>query len=178
MRKPYTLPRIISALVSLVAILGLFLPYLSSTEEYGKYLEGRGEDKVYESADLTAAEMKELSWFEYSKVYYQSRDEMYSGESYIGIFYAVLFAAPGILGVLTLLCAMGKKATLMGLLSILMGISLRLINWDVVDRGIMPSSGMVWGISHVLYYPCAVVLFVCAIWLFIAKRRAKKGRLQ
>lgn len=45
---------------------------------------------------------------------------------------------------------------------------------SVVDCGIMPSYNAVWGVVHVYFYPCAALLFVCALWLFVAKHRMKK----
>lgn len=175
MKKRLLLPRLIGIMVSFVAIVGLFLPYIASTEEYGKYLEAKGTEKIYDHVDLTAQDVKELSLFEYSKVYYQGRQEIFRDDAE-GIFYSVIFAAPGLLGLLTLICALRKRAIPMGILALLMGGAIYLINWDVVDRGIMPSMNRVWGISHSLYYPCAVILFLCSIWLFAAKRKAKKEK--
>lgn len=167
------IPRLVAIIVSLVAVAGLFLPYITSTEEYGHYLEAKGDQKVYDNVDLTAQDTKELSLFEYSRVYCQGRQEIFRDDAE-GIFYAVVFAAPGLLGLLALICALRKQAIPMGILSLMMGGAIRLINWDVVDRGIMPSMNRVWGISHSLYYPCAVILFLCSIWLFVAKRKIKK----
>lgn len=175
MKNRLLLPHVIGMIISLVAIAGLFLPYIASTEAYGEYLKTLGPMKIYDTIDLTAQDTKELSLLEYSKTYYQGRQEIFRDDAE-GIFYAVLFAAPGLLGLLTLICALRKRAIPMGILALLMGGVIYLINWDVVDRGIMPSADRVWGISHSLYYLCAAILFFCSIWLFIAKRKLKKEK--
>lgn len=175
MKNRLMIPRLIAIIVSLVSVIGLFLPYIASTEEYREYLEAKGAEKIYDNVDLTAQDTKELSLFEYSKVYYQGRQEIFRDDAE-GIFYAVIFAAPGLLGLLTLICALRKRAIPMGILSLTMGGMIRLINWDVIDRGIMPSTNRVWGITHSLYYPCAAILFFCSVWLFVIKRKMKKER--
>lgn len=173
MKNRLMIPRLIVIIVSLVSVIGLFLPYIASTEEYREYLQAKGAEKIYDNVDLTAQDTKELSLFEYSKVYYQGRQEIFRNDAE-GIFYAVIFAAPGLLGLLTFICALRKRAIPMGILSLVMGGAIRLINWDVVDRGIMPSVNRVWGISHSLYYPCAVILFLCSIWFLVTKHKMKK----
>jgi hypothetical protein len=49
-----------------------------------------------------------------------------------------------------------------------------LVNGDLVDRGIMPSSNYVWGISYYLLYACVAVIALGASWMFAAKREMKK----
>lgn len=100
MKNRLMLPRLIAIIVSLVSVIGLFLPYIASTEEYREYLEAKGTEKIYDNVDLVAQDTKELSLFEYSKVYYQGRQEIFRDDAE-GIFYAVVFAAPGLLGLLT-----------------------------------------------------------------------------
>ena len=174
MLKSIRFPVAIAFIIAGIAILGAFLPYVSCCDEYKlEYFDAHGDEKVYESSDLTFADCRELSLWDYARLYYQAGEEIFK-EKPAGIFYAVLFLLPGAIGIFCMFWALCKRATPLILNSIAMGASLWIINWDVVDRGIMPSSDLVWGISHVLYYPCAVVIFVCGIWLFVGKHRIKK----
>ena len=168
-----TFPRVLAVIASLVAIVAFFLPFISATPEYAKYMDTRASEKIYDSTDITVGDMKDMSLFEYAKVYAQAGQEIYHDPS-AGIFYAVLIGAIGVAAVLTLLFALGKKPVLMMIFSIVMGGVFYLVNWDFIDRRIMPDSNRVWGISHSLYYPCAALLLICAIWLFIAKRTENK----
>jgi len=75
---------------------------------------------------------------------------------------------------LVLLAAWGKKPILTLILDFLMASAFYLINWDFVDRRIMPDSRRAWAISYNLYYPLAAIIAICAIWMIIEKRRAKR----
>ena len=173
MKKACILPRLVLFLISLVTIAGCFLPYISMTDEYRQYLDVIVDTKISDNIDITARDIKDISLFKYSKTYYQGRQEIFHDDA-SGIFYAVLFATPGFLGFLILCCSLRNRGIPVLLLSLLMGGIMYIINWDVLSRGIMPSSNAKWGISHTHYYPCAAILFVCGIWLIIAKRIAKK----
>ena len=173
MKNRALLPCIIAAIVAMVAIAGLFLPYIGSTPEYADYLNSVSNQKPFDTADITAASSVYLSLYEYAKTYWQGSDEIF-GSKAGGVFYAILFASPGIFGFFALLCALRKKGIPLILQSLIIGGLSYLINWDVVDRGIMPYDGRVWGISHSLYYPVAGMLLICGVWIFIAKHKMKK----
>lgn len=173
MKNRALLPCIIAAIVAMVAIAGLFLPYIGSTPEYADYLNSVSNQKPFDTADITAASSVDLSLYEYAKTYWQGSDEIF-GSKAGGVFYAILFASPGIFGFFALLCALRKKGIPLILQSLIIGGLSYLINWDVVDRGIMPYDGRVWGISHSLYYPVAGMLLICGVWIFIAKHKMKK----
>lgn len=173
MKSRVVIPRVIALIVALAAIAGLFLPYVRATEEYSEYLNSISDQKALEPTDLTATDIIELSLFEYAKTYYQGAEEIFHDKAE-GIFYAVMFVTPGIFGFFALLCALRRKGIPMMLQALLVGGSIWLINWDVVDRGIMPDYRLVWGITHSMYYPIAVVLFICGAWIFCAKHKAKK----
>ncbi len=70
--------------------------------------------------------------------------------------------------------ALGKKPILTLFWDILMAGAFWAINWDIVDRGIMPSGDAVWGIAYYVYYPVAAIISVAAIWMFTIKKRNKK----
>lgn len=173
MKNHILLPCVIAIIVAIVSIVGLFLPYIGSTPEYTEYLKTVPNQKPFEWADITTADSVDLSLYEYAKTYYQGGEEFF-GNKAEGIFYAVLFASPGIFGFFALLCALRKKGFPLFLQSLFIGGLSYLINWDVVDRRIMPQEGRVWGISHDLYYPISIILLICGIWIFIVKHKMKK----
>ena len=94
-----------------------------------------------------------------------------------GILYAVIMASASGFAVLVALAALGKKPILTLILDILMAASFYSINWDFVDRRIMPNANRVWGLSHYLYYPIAALIAVGAIWMFISKHKEKRAAL-
>jgi len=173
MKNRILLPCIVAAITAMISIAGLFLPYIGSTPEYADYLNSVSNQKPFDTADITAATSVDLSLYEYAKTYWQGSDEIF-GNKAVGVFYTIIFVSPGIFGFFALLCALRKKGIPLILQSLIIGGSSYLISWDVVDRGIMPNYGRVWGISHVLYYPVAGILLICGVWIFIVKRKMKK----
>ena len=173
MKNRILLPCIVAAITAMISIAGLFLPYIGSTPEYADYLNSVSNQKPFDTADITAATSVDLSLYEYAKTYWQGSDEIF-GNKAVGVFYTIIFVSPGIFGFFAMLCALRKKGIPPILQSLIIGGSSYLISWDVVDRGIMPNYGRVWGISHVLYYPVAGILLICGVWIFIVKRKMKK----
>ena len=173
MKNHTRLPQLLALMISVITIVGFFLPYISSTSEYAAYLKSHGDETVYSESDVKIRDLDNVSMFEYSKIYFQGGQEIFH-DTLPGIFYGVVFSLPFAMGILALLCSLRKHATPLLFISALMFYVIRMLNWDTIDRGIMPSSGRTWGITHMMYYPCAVVLFVCGIWLFVAKWKTKK----
>lgn len=169
-------PRFIALIVSLIAIAAFFLPYISATEAYRQRIDALGDtadESAYKTVHVSYSDVKDLSMFEYARIYLLGGKEVL-GNQQAGVFYGVLFLAIGLFALLILLCALGRKPVLILLFDILMGGAFFLINWDFVSRGIMPSSDRLWGVSYYVYYPCAVAILVCAIWMFVLKRRMKR----
>lgn len=171
-----TIPRIIAIIAAVVAFVAFFLPYISATDDFRTYINAHADEKVYSSVDVTIGDMADMSLFTYARVYLQGGEEIFrsSGE---GIFYGILMFSVAGFALLVILAALGKKPVLTLIFDLLMAGAFYLINWDFADRRIMPDSRRVWGISHGMYYPIAVVIAVCAIWMFIAKRKMKKEQL-
>lgn len=90
------------------------------------------------------------------------------------MIYTVLYSAVPLFAVLILLAALRKRPILTLLCDLLMGGTIWIINWDFADRGIMPDSDRLWAIAYYLYYPLAAIIAICAIWMFIEKRKIKK----
>lgn len=167
------LPRLIAMTVALIAIVGFFLPFISATQDYREYMADQADDRPFDGVDITVGEIMDMSLFKYAMVYFQG-GEAFFGSGGMGTFYGVLMCLIPGLALLVLLAAWRGKPVLTLILDLLMGGAFYIVNWDFVDRGIMPSGDRVWAIAHYLYYPLAAVLAVCAVWMFVVKRRMKK----
>ena len=167
------LPRIIAMIMAFIAIVGFFLPFISATQNYRDYMAEQSENKPFDGVDITVQEIMDMSLFKYAKVYFQGGDTFFSSGG-MGLFYGVLMCLIPGLALLVLLVAWRERPVLTLILDLLMGGAFYIVNWDFVDRGIMPSGDRVWAIAHHLYYPLAAVIAVCAVWMFVVKRRMKK----
>jgi hypothetical protein len=166
-------PFTIALLASLITVTAFFLPYISSTEDYAKYLASRADEHPFDTVNITLGDMKDLSLFEYTKIYFLGGQEIMQSE-FAGIFYGALISSIGILSLLVLLGVIKKKPIMTFFFTALMAGVCYNLNWDFVDRGIMPGSNSLWGVSYYLFYICAAVIALSAIWMFVAKRRMKK----
>ena len=173
-KNKVALPRIIAIALAFVAIVAFFLPYISASEEYCKYIDAHADEKVYSSVDITVGDMKNMSIFTYAKVYIQGGEEIFRSAG-AGYFTGGLYACVGVFALLTLFSALGKKPILTFLTNVIMGASFYIVNWDITDRNIMPHSNRVWGMSYHMYYPIVAIIAVVAIWMFVAKRKMKKN---
>ena len=167
-------PFIAALIASLLAVAAFFFPYISSTEEYGRYLELQGDEQAIASVGVTYRDMKNLSLFEYSKIYFYGAKEIRMDEA-AGIFYGVLISVIGVLSFLVLLAVLRKKPILIFVLNAMLGGLCYSLNWDFTDRGIMPDSNRIWGISYYMLYVCVAVIALSAIWMFVEKRKVKKA---
>jgi len=121
---------------------------------------------------MTYRNMKALSLFDYARVYFLGAEEIMGGT--MGTIYGVTMSSIGVFSLLVLLAVLWKKPILSFILTAMLGGACYLVNWDFVDRGIMPASNRVWGISFYVLYACVAVIALSAIWMHIEKRRMKK----
>ena len=173
MNKKLSLPRLIALIAALAAIVAFFLPYISATEDYRSYMADQADNKPFDNIDITVREIMDMSLFKYARVYFQG-GEAFFGSSGIGSFYGVLITLIAGFALFTLLAAWRIRPVLTLICDLLMGGAFYLVNWDFVDRGIMPDSNRVWAIAYHLYYPLAVIIAICAVWMFVVKRQQKK----
>jgi hypothetical protein len=173
MMNRITLPRLIIIIAAICAVVAFFLPYISATDEYRAYINNRSDEKPFNTVDITIGEMADMSLFTYAKTYFQGGEELLRSKGN-GIFYGILMSAVAGFAVLIILTALGKKPMLTLIFDIFMAGSFYLINWDFIDRRIMPDNNRVWAISYHLYYPLAAIIAVCAIWMFVIKHKVKK----
>ena len=166
------LPRLIAMIAALIAIVGFFLPFISATQDYREYMADQTDDKPFDGVDITVGEIMDMSLFKYARVYFQG-GEAFFGSGGMGTFYGVLMCLIPGLALMVLLAAWRGKPVLTLILDLLMGGAFYIVNWDFVDRGIMPSGDRVWAIAHHLYYPLAAIIAACAVWMFIVRRRTK-----
>lgn len=172
MNRKLTIPQVVAMIAAIMALIAFFLPYISATAGYRSYMADQAEEKPFEGIDITVSEIMDMSLFKYVRVYFQG-GELFFSSSGMGTLYGVIVSLTAGFAFFSSLAAWRGRPILTLVCSLLMSGAVYLVNWDFVDRGIMPDYNRVWAIAYHLYYPLAAVIAVCAIWMLIARRQTK-----
>lgn len=168
------LPSIIAVITAIIAVAAFFLPFVSATSEFNEQMDLFSELKVDESSNVTVGDLRHISLFTYAKIMFRS--EEVKGRMQEAYFAGGFFASVFVFAVLTFLTAATRKAVLTFLFNGLMAGSYYLVNKYIADTSLLSTNHYVWGVSHYLYYPLVALIAVCAVWMFIIKRKRKRAR--
>ena len=173
LKQKTLLPCVIALVGAFVMILCVFLPYATATAERAEWIDKFPDTAVIDAMDLKAEDMRNISMAQYARIYFTMSEE-YWHDSFVGIFYIVLVALIGGGALVAALFAWGRKpigCIIFGALSC--GV-FRTLNWDFMDRGVIPSDSYDWGVAHTLFPVAAVILAAGAVLMFVKKVIIKK----
>ncbi len=168
-RKPF----LIVLIAAVAAIVMFFMPYITTVGDFRKSLEAMGDKPVYETGDITAMDMMDMSLFEYAKAYYQSGKEIDGHES-SNISGAIIYSLVGIIAILVFLTVLMKKPVLIFILNICMGGVNYFMHSFVKYNGVINAYRAKEGVAFYAIYICVALIGVGAVWMFIEKRKIKK----
>ncbi|NLC40403.1 MAG: hypothetical protein GX763_05750 [Clostridiaceae bacterium] len=156
-QKKQLVPSLLMIITSLSLVVAFFLPYVTATDAAKAVLDP-GEIKV--------------SLLGMVKIH----RELAATPTYklVGTIVLVLIGLIALFTVLSALFSILKKPLPTLIFLVLNFAVFNVLNWDLTDRRVIPSSLYNWGFSYYYFYIGSVLLFVGAIWLFVVKRRAKK----
>lgn len=167
--------KLIIIILGLVALGGLFLPYERSIGEYREKLQKYPDMVNIQEVDFKNSDVIDISIMENFKVYQYAvensngNDWLY-GESLINIILTITLIVSTIL---VLIFAIFNKKVLTIIFDVILAISSLAMNYDIVDRGVIPSSKYTYGISYYLYIIIAVIILICSIILIIKRNQPK-----
>lgn len=169
--------KIVIICACIFGLIGLFLPYETSTKEHRKYLEEYPDTMNVKEVNLTNKDAINISIMENFKVYsyamnHSDGNSWLAGEAIINFIITIVLI---ISIALILLFAFLNKKVPMIIFSIIMGGSSLLMNYDIVDRGVIPSSNYTYGISYYLYIILAVIIIACSIVMIVKNKKQKKA---
>lgn len=172
--KKINIFKIIILVSCIFGLVGLFLPYEKSIGDYRKYLKDNPTAMNLEEVNYKNSDVVDISIMENFKVYRyamsNSSDNWMQGESIINV---VITIALILFILLVILFAVLNKSVLTIVFSVLMGISSLLMNYDIVSRGVIPSSKYTYGISYYLYIILAIIMVVSSIVIIVKKKKEK-----
>ena len=161
--------------LGLFALGGLFLPYEKSIGEYREKLQEYPDMVNIQEVDFKNSDVIDISIMENFKVYQYAvensngNDWLY-GESLINIILTITLIVSTIL---VLIFAIFNKKVLIIIFDVILAISSLAMNYDIVDRGVIPSSKYTYGISYYLYIIIAVIILIWSIILIIKRNQPK-----
>lgn len=149
------------------------LPYQASTKEYKEYLQENPDAMNVEEVNLTNKDAINISMMENFKVYSYAMNNSegnswLSGEATINFILTIVLIVSIILTLIFTLFNKRILGIIFGLL--ILGSSL-LMNYDIVDRGVIPSSQYTYGIAYYLYPIMAVIILVSVVILIVKIER-------
>ncbi len=168
--------KIIIIVAGIIGIIGLFLPYEKSIGSHKNYLKEYPDTTYLEEVNYTNKDVINISILENFKVYSYSINHN-EGSSFIkteAIINVIITITMIISIILILLFAILNKKVLTIIFDIVLAISSILMNYDIVSRGVIPSSKYTYGISYYLYIILAIIILVSNIILIIQNKKAKK----
>ena len=172
----FAIPMLVCAVLALVMLLTIFLPYASATEERAEKLEKYPDYYAIDELDMTGEDLINMSMVEFARMYSTMSEEMFGDSS--GILYVVLVVLIAGFGIGTLICAICKKPIGAIIFDILAMLVFLVHNFDYKDRGIIPSDNYNWGVAYYIFMICAVAVFVCAVAAIALKKVDKKNTVE
>lgn len=161
-----------------IGIIGLFLPYEKSKGDYRKALLDKPDEINVKEVDYKNKDVVEISIMENFKMYsytashsneFGNNADWAHGESVINMVITIVLIVSLLLIVLF---AFLKKNILIVIFDILLVLSSLAMNYDIKDRGIMPSDNYTYGISYYLFIVIGVIIIIALIAnIFLRKRK-------
>lgn len=179
----FGLYRFLIILLCLISLVGLFLPYEASVGKFRDSLNLSPNSYAIKDIDFKNSDMVDISIVDNFKVFNYlnnniDNNKIYSMAKAETILNTVLIVMLISSIVLILLFAFFKKYVLSLICSILMASSSLLMNFDLVSRGIVPSSNYTFGISYYLFVIAAILIFAFSIAGIINKKKNKKNLIK
>ena len=175
--KKVNIFKIVIIVACVILFVGLLLPYETSTEEYKEQLQENPEAINVKEVNLTNKDAINISIIENFKIYSygmnnSNGNSWLAGESTINFILTIVLIVSVIL---VLLFTIFNKRILSIIFGILLLGSSLLMNYDIVNRGVIPSTKYTYGISYYLYPIMAIVILVSIVILIVKNRKKVKA---
>ena len=172
--KKFNIIKLVIIIACAILFIGLILPYESAIGEHKEYLQKNPDTMNVKEITLTNKDAINVSIIENFKVYsygmnHSEGDSWLAEESTINFILTIILIVSTIL---VLVFTLLNKRVLSIIFDILLFGSSMFMNFDIVSRGVMPSTKYTYGISYYLY-PIISVIILIAIIVLIVKNKMK-----
>lgn len=173
----------VAVLMSILLLASAFLPFASAKDEYREALEkyesnieqsvlGGEMDSMMHTVGLNVRDMKNISLYEYTKVYSEiGKISSKSEISYLMYLPLILFE---FFALMLLFVSTGKKPIGMVVFDIATIGIFQAIQREYEELGIVPGTYYNRGFVSYMVYFLGVVILALSIWMFVEKGKIKK----
>ena len=173
MKNKINVLKIIIIIACVIGIIGIFLPYEASTKEYKDYLQKNPTTMNVEEINLTNKGAVNISILENFKLYLYGISNGNSSMAGVSMINLILTIVLIVSIILILVFTIFNKRILNIIFGILLLGSSLLMNFDITDRGVIPSSRYTYGFAYYLYPIIAIVIIISIIILMVKNKKDK-----
>lgn len=174
--KKFKIPQIVNFIFILIGLLGLWLPYATSTTKQKQFLLSNPDVIAISEFNMKNRDMIDLSMIKYFRFYLyivnNPKKMIISRETAIADLVILSILAVSILFIV-LFTLLNKPIGNIIFAFLMLGASL-IMNYDMVSRGVIPSESYTYGITYYLYVILAIAIIICSIANIIVNKKDKK----
>lgn len=177
--KKFKIPQIVNFIFILICLLGLQLPYATSTNEQKQFLLSNPDAIAISELNMKFRDMIDLSMIKFFRFYLyvvNNPEELIftnTGVTDVIVNLVLLSILAVSILFIVLFTLFNKPIGNIVFAFIMLGDSL-IMNYDIVSRGVIPSKSYTYGITYYLYVILAIAIIICSIANIIVNKIDKK----
>lgn len=164
-------PAIVTIVASALLCISAFLPYTIAVEDLSSFIQTSSSLPMFASqSGLSVGDLESPSLFSWASVFLAADLDQGNGS----VIVSLIIWIAGLFSLLSLLCAALRKATPTAVFALLALGILAMISW-MFDSALLESGICKWGFGHTLGFIASFLTIASSIWLFVAKKSAKRA---
>lgn len=174
--KKFKIPQIVNFIFILIGLLGLWLPYATSTNEQKQFILSNPDAIVIGALNMKYRDMIDLSMIKYFRFYLyivNNPKKMIFARTDVMIDLVLISILAVSILFIVLFTLLNKPIGNIVFAFLMFGASL-IMNYDMVSRGVIPSKSYTYGISYYLYVILAIAIIICSIANIVVNKIDKK----
>lgn len=168
-----TVPMIAALCGVILLIAAFFLPYAAAGKEYREILTNTADEMYSEEIGMTNGEAADISLLEFFKIYAYGASNYSGTNQTISVICIVMFVLYAVFTLLCAIFALTKKGVPLIVFDVLALIVVFAMRFDFKDRRVIDNGVYNWGFANYFFFIGAAVVFVGAVLLIIANKKAK-----
>ena len=175
--KKFKIPQIVNFIFILIGLLGLWLPYATSTNEQKQFILSNPDAIAIGALNMKYRDMIDLSMIKYFRFYLyivNNPKKMIFARTDVMIDLVLISILAVSILFIVLFTLLNKPIGNIVFAFLMLGASL-IMNYDMVSRGVIPSKSYTYGISYYLYVILAIAIIICSIANIVVNKIDKKN---